>query len=406
MSRVLWSCTFGAVFLSAQLTQAAEKEVTWKTVVDPKPISKEVKRGLDWLVKHQLRDGSWGQGEESPSMRHSSTGKDKGNVADTAMALLALLRFGNTPSQGQYRKNIEKGLDFVLGQIEASDKNSLYVTNIRGTRVQSKIGPHVDTFLSSLLLTRVQDRSGSPKLEARVNQALSKVMYKMEKNQKDSGDWGGGGWAGRLSTAIGNQAMSMAETKGYRPSKKAKSRKERYAKRSFDQKSKSFSVEGSAGISLYGTGSGLGALSSASQSAEIEEEKVKKDLKSKDKTVRQEAQKRLDEIRQLKAGAKAARKAAVKRLDDAAFVSGFGSNGGEEFLSYMMIGESLVAKGGNDWSKWDQKMTKNLNRVQNRDGSWTGHHCITGRTFVTSAALMVLMTDRSLMPIAKSIKRG
>ena len=39
----------------------------------------------------------------------------------------------------------------------------------------------------------------------------------------------------------------------------------------------------------------------------------------------------------------------VGRLDDARFVAGFGSNGGEEFLSYMNISESLVVKGGLDW---------------------------------------------------------
>ena len=36
-------------------------------------------------------------------------------------------------------------------------------------------------------------------------------------------------------------------------------------------------------------------------------------------------------------------------------------------------------------------MTANLNRIQNDDGSWTGHHCITGRTFCTSTALLVLL---------------
>jgi hypothetical protein len=49
-------------------------------------------------------------------------------------------------------------------------------------------------------------------------------------------------------------------------------------------------------------------------------------------------------------------------------------------------------------------MTRNLNNIQNEDGSWTGHHCITGRTFCTSAALLVLMADRTLVPVAAKIK--
>ena len=72
-----------------------------------------------------------------------------------------------------------------------------------------------------------------------------------------------------------------------------------------------------------------------------------------------------------------AQAAIVERLDDERFVAGFGSNGGEEFLSYMNIAESLVVKGGDEWKRWDAKMTANLDRVQNDDGSWSGpplHH--------------------------------
>ena len=92
-------------------------------------------------------------------------------------------------------------------------------------------------------------------------------------------------------------------------------------------------------------------------------------------------------------------------MDDKQFISGFGSNGGEEFLSYMNIGESFVVKGGKEWQNWDRSITANLNRIQNANGTWTGHHCITGRTFCTAAALMVLTTDRAPVPVAGEIKR-
>src|SRR5271155_4029956 len=42
---------------------------TWTTAVEPKPLSPSVKKGLDWLVEHQLTSGGWGEGEESPNMR-------------------------------------------------------------------------------------------------------------------------------------------------------------------------------------------------------------------------------------------------------------------------------------------------------------------------------------------------
>ena len=39
----------------------------------------------------------------------------------------------------------------------------------------------------------------------------------------------------------------------------------------------------------------------------------------------------------------------VKNLDNRRFIAGFGTNGGEEFLSYMNIGEALAVRGGADW---------------------------------------------------------
>ena len=92
-------------------------------------------------------------------------------------------------------------------------------------------------------------------------------------------------------------------------------------------------------------------------------------------------------------------------MGDKQFIAGFGSNGGEEFLSHMTIGESLLARGGADWKKWDQAMTANMNRIQNEDGSWSGDHCITGRTFCTASALMVLTVDRAPVPVAAKIVR-
>ena len=62
------------------------------------------------------------------------------------------------------------------------------------------------------------------------------------------------------------------------------------------------------------------------------------------------------------------------------------------------INETLRINGGKEWQDWDQKITKTINGAQNEDGSWSGHHCITGRTFCTSGALLTLMADRAPMP--------
>ena len=91
----------------------------------------------------------------------------------------------------------------------------------------------------------------------------------------------------------------------------------------------------------------------------------------------------------------------IRRLDDKQFIQGFGSNGGEEFLSYMNISETLVVRGGKDWLAWDKGITDSLVRVQDKDGGWSGQHCITGRTFCTATALLTMMADRAPIPVVK-----
>ena len=39
-------------------------------------------------------------------------------------------------------------------------------------------------------------------------------------------------------------------------------------------------------------------------------------------------------------------------------------------------------------------MTKTVCGAQNADGSWAGQHCITGRTFCTSTALLTLLVEQ------------
>jgi hypothetical protein len=40
-------------------------------------------------------------------------------------------------------------------------------------------------------------------------------------------------------------------------------------------------------------------------------------------------------------------------------------------------------------------MKAKLVKLQNQEGSWAGHHCITGRVAVTSAAVLTLLVERS-----------
>src|SRR5437868_15441989 len=76
------------------------------------------------------------------------------------------------------------------------------------------------------------------------------------------------------------------------------------------------------------------------------------------------------------------------KLSNKQFLAGFGSIGGEEFFSYLIISDSLHRTGGPDWEKWDRDIKTKIVKLQNEDGTWAGQHCITGRVAITSAAIL------------------
>jgi hypothetical protein len=384
-----------------------KKTVKWAPAVKPKPLSENVKKGLRWLIQHQHKNGGWSQGEESKHMgRGMDPLRDKPNVADTCAAALALIRSGSTPSKGPYAKNILAAVEYVCSEVQESDANSLYVTKTRGTRLQMKLGTYIDTFLASMLFAEVTGKMPHKQSEKMVSEAFNKVMDKIERNQRPDGTFGGSGWANTLSLSMASKGLNRAAQSGYQVSEQVRARAESYAQRQFDKSSGRFSAEGSAGVELYAGAANLGTMQDSDNTNAGRRKDIQRKLaEAKTQAEREEAQRMLQRFDKNEDDLKAARKAIVNRLDDEQFIAGFGSNGGEEFLSYMNIGESLVVKGGKDWEKWDREITANLNRIQNNDGSWTGHHCITGRTFCSSAALLVLMTDRAPVPIAAKLKR-
>jgi hypothetical protein len=414
----------GAGFVSADEPAAPKNEATgspaWTTAVPPKPLSANVNRGLAWLVEHQLPGGGWSQGEESPHMRGSGGEAflGKADVADTCIAALALVRAGNTPREGPYKDALARAVRFVRGEIEASDAKSLAVTAIQGTRVQIKLGPNIDTFLASLLLAEVKGRMPDAAENSAVDLALNKVLDKMKRHQKADGSWDNQrGWAPILAESVGGKALNRASQNGAVVADGVLARNFENATASFKQSlaatppaagapaahaaSRTMSGPGAAGVELYARAANIGALQDSVNTFQAREaELTKKAETARDETERNEARKELKRMGDLRAVHQEAQSALLARLDDAQFVAGFGSNGGEEFLSYMNISESLVVKGGHEWTRWDDAMTSNLNRIQNSDGSWTGHHCITGRTFCTATALLVLMADRTPVPVA------
>jgi hypothetical protein len=354
------------------------------------PVTTAVEKGAKWLVSVQGHDGGWGQdGGETSYVRQGEHLESNGNdVANTAVAALALLRAEGSPNKGEYQAALRRAVDFILQRVDSSSPNNLEVTTMHGTQIQRKLGPYIDTFLTSKLLAELDGQISDARENAHVRQALQKCVSKIEKNQLKDGSWNiAGGWAPILGTSMASNSLYVAQQKGVMVSSEALDKVHDYTTQAMAAPAQPATgvlggvVGGVPGGLARGSMGATSAVAAASAGVPLyQEAQALEQLSRTDKDRKENA-------------------AQIKRiggnLSNPSFVMGFGSFGGEEFYSYLNISDSLRRTGGPEWEKWNTNMKAKLVTLQNEDGSWAGHHCITGRVATTSAAILVMLVDRT-----------
>jgi hypothetical protein len=340
------------------------------------PVSISVAKARKWLASVQGKDGGWGQdGGETSYVRQGERLESNGNdIANTAVAAEALLHGGH-----EYREQLQKAVEFILQRVEQSPDEGLEVSNVTGTQIQRKLGPYIDTFLTSKLLAELDGTMSDAETNARVRRSLQKCVAKIEKNQLKDGSWNvGGGWAPILGTSMASRSLYLAQGKGVAVSDMAMAKVETFTRT--DGTHLGSGATGSGGG--IGAGAGGGTFRVADGSAGVNLYSGAQKLEQLSRTDADRA-KNKDEIEVI-----------TKELSNPRFVAGFGSIGGEEFFSYLNISDSLRRTGGPEWEKWNVQMKAKILNLQNADGTWSGQHCITGRVAVTSAAILILLADR------------
>ena len=383
-----------AIGIYAESGFSADKET-----VNRDPADAAVSKGLKWLVSTQGKDGGWGQdGGETSYVRQGERLESNGNdVANTAVVAEALLHTGSTATRGEYHEPLQRAVEFILKHVEQSPMEGLAVTDQHGTQIQRKLGPYIDTFMTAKLLAELDGAMGSATANSRVRTDLQKCVAKIEKNQLKDGSWNvAGGWAPILGTSMASQSLAMAQAKGAVQSDVALKRVQDYTVQASAappppvERIKTGGVVGGVpgGVAGGTPGGVLGGIIGSAPSAAAgvplyQQAQVLEQLSRTD----EDRKKNEVQIKQITA-----------QLGNQQFVTGFGSIGGEEFFSWLNISESLHRTGGPAWQKWNGDMKAKLVKLQNDDGTWAGHHCITGRVAVTSAAILLLTADREAAP--------
>jgi hypothetical protein len=293
---------------------------------------------------------------------------------------------------------LQRAVRFILDHVERSPADGLAVTDQTGTQIQRKLGPYIDTFLTSKLLADLDGNMGDVQANMRVRKNLEKCVAKVEKNQLKDGSWNiAGGWAPILGTSLASQSLYVANGKGVPVQQMAMDRVEAYSQVTAAAPPPAAVPGGAFGGVGGGSGGGIGA-GVASTRAMVSMGAVSAEVSAASAGV--SLYKRAQELEQLSRTAEDRKKngkeihAIEAQLADPRFVTGFGSVGGEEFFSYLNISDSLRRAGGPEWERWNSDMKAKILKMQNEDGTWAGHHCITGRVAVTSAAVLMLVADR------------
>lgn len=391
----------GCVFMTVMGEQSSEDYSVFK---NNENLNLSVNDGLSWLTEAQLPNGGYGAGSHA----HQEIMDPHAVMADpatTAMVGMAFLRSGNTLEKGKYSDNLQKALYYLLETVENTSKDNPYITEVRGTQIQSKLGQNIDAVLTAQFLSNMLHKKLKIEEKKRIERALDICVSKIEAATDADGKQQGAGWAGVLQSGLASTALESASAMGVNVDEEVLNRTRDYQKSNYDENTNEVKTDDGAGVMLYAVSGSVRASAKDARKAEERINKAKKEGK-----LSENAPVTAENLR--KAGYSEAEAAeystsynvyqsAKNTAQQEHVLNGFGNNGGEEFLSFLQTGESLVVNKDKEWKKWYDDMSGRILKIQNPDGSWNGHHCITSPVFCTATSILLLTVENDIEYLRK-----
>ncbi|MBI4613985.1 MAG: terpene cyclase/mutase family protein [Planctomycetes bacterium] len=325
------------------------------------PYDPETLRAIDkataWLLAAQQPDGSW-----------SCDIQGQGDVGTTCVAALALMSAGNTRQRGRHHQAIKRATAFVLQHARQMD-GSVYPAGA-ATQPQYKIGHHIHTYFTVIFFSQALGMLGDAELDNQIASELARLVGYIDRTQQADGSWNDSSTEPMITTVIAWEALRSAFSAGIEIQAAGVDKTLQYIREScYDPASGIFRdlrwggasnlrfiTQGGALRVLYGMGEGKTEMA----------------------------------------------KKGTEALFHTTFAQDYGgSAGGEDFLGALFATQALLHEEGATWQRWWGTTRKTLADLQNADGSWTGHHCITGRTFCTATALWTLLLPKRILPMTQ-----
>jgi hypothetical protein len=386
----------GCVFRTIMGEESSDSNFIYKT---PEAVQKSIDRGLSWIAVAQNKNGGWGSGthnRQDITDPHAVTT----DPATTSMVAMALLRSGNDLVRGAYSVQLNKALNYLLEATETSSNTSSNITTLTGTQIQSKLGANIDVILAAQFFSNILPHINNAALKERVTKSLNKCVAKIQGAQSDNGSIAGSGWAGVLQSSFATNALEAAQVQGAKVDTVALDKAREFQKGNYDASTGEVKTDMGAGVVLYSvTGSARASAKEARKVKELMEVAKREGKLAQQAAPTPENLERLgyskdDALKSSTAyGVYESAKVQAQRED---VMSGFGNNGGEEFLSYLQTGESMIIGKDNSWKTWYDNVSGRLVKIQNNEGSWSGHHCITSPVFCTATCVLILSVNNDV----------
>jgi len=325
----------GCIFKTTFEGEGLEKGFYYKI---PGKVMASIDHGLDWLTDAQQKDGGWGagsHGRQDVLDPHAV----QSDPATTAMVAMAIQRSGSDLQQGKYSENLKDALMYLIDEVENSGENDLNITNLSNTQPQSKLGKNIDVVLTSQFLSNIlHDLDYDQQLKRRVKRSIQKCVDKIEMGQSANGSQQGSGWAGVLQSSFASSALEAAQVSGVEVDEKALDKSRDFQKGNINTTTNDVVTESAAGVVLYSVSGSHRASAKETAAAKDAVMKAKREGKIKNEEVNVENLQKagMSESQAMKySTAYKINKTAKKLAQDDNVLSGYGNNGGEEFLSYL-----------------------------------------------------------------------
>lgn len=307
-----------------------------------------IERGTAYLVRTQNRDGSW--------RTHGSTGNYP--VAMTALAGLALMSGGSTPSAGPNARNVSSALTFIL---KSSRRDGLIAQLEEESHCMHGHG------LAMLLLAECLGVEEDPQRLAQIRVALERAVELTARSQSAAGGWlytpDSGGDEGSV-TVTQVQGLRAARNAGVAVPKRVIDNAMRYIENSANE-------DGGIRYQVSDRGPSRPAITAAAVACYFNAGLY-------------------DHPHARRALQFAERMLSPRQAEATRYF-------GHYYYAQLYMAQVMYLAGEEKWQSYFPVMRDLLVEKQETDGSWIGDHV--GPTYGTSIALIILQLPYKNLPI-------